>query len=490
MKMYKRFLAGLMAISLAAPLTAVNASALEPPRPKGDINYDGVFNLADTVMFRQWLHGNGKINDSTNADMNDDASLDIYDFIEMRKLLLGGIADANKKYENSGTVNLCGGIESAHPDGKKVDESFTDAQTEFSLELFKHTIKEDKNVLISPYSVSMALGMTANGAAGQTKADMEKALGGLEIGELNKYLKTWRTGQPNKDNLKIKTANSIWVRDNEALIKPQPTFIQDTVNYYGADIFKAAFDQSTVNDINDWINEHTDEMIPEILKELKPTDMMALINAVTFDAKWSTPYDDYQVKPHKFTAYDGSVKETDMLYGMESSYIQDEDAVGMIKHYEGGRYAFAAILPDEDITVTDFVNNLTAERLHKMFSEQHYADVETILPKFKYESSSDLNDPLKDMGMESAFLGTADFSKMVTPDSIPLYISSVKHKTFIDLNESGTTAAAATIVLMAGNGIAPERERKEVILDRPFVYAIVDTETDLPLFMGTVMDIE
>lgn len=101
------------------PLTAVNASALEPPRPKGDINYDGVFNLADTVMFRQWLHGNGKINDSTNADMNGDASLDIYDFIAMRQNLLRGISEANKKYENSGTVNLCGGIESAHPDGKR-----------------------------------------------------------------------------------------------------------------------------------------------------------------------------------------------------------------------------------------------------------------------------------------------------------------------------------------------------------------------------------
>ena len=490
MKMYKRFLAGLMAISLAAPLTAVNASAIAPPRPKGNINYDGVFNLADTVMFRQWLHGKGSINDTSNADMNGDKSLDIYDFIAMRQNLLRGISEANKRYENSGTVNLCGGIESALTDGKTLDEKFKDAQMGFSLELFKRTIKEDQNVLISPYSVSMALGMTANGADSKTKEDMEKALGGLEISELNKYLKTWRTGQPNKDNLKIHTANSIWIRNNEELIRPQPTFIQDTVNYYGADIFKAAFDQSTVNDINDWINEHTDGMIPEILKELKPTDMMALINAVTFDAKWSTPYDDYQVKPHKFTAYDGSVKETDMLYGMESSYIQDEDAVGMMKYYEGGRYAFAAILPDEDITVTDFVNNLTAERLHKMFTEQHCADVETILPKFKYESSSDLNDPLKDMGMESAFLGTADFSKMVTPDSIPLYISSVKHKTFIDLNESGTTAAAATIVLMAGNGVLQERELKEVILDRPFVYAIVDTETDLPLFMGTVMDIE
>ena len=490
MKMYKRFLAGLMAISLAAPLTAVNASALEPPRPKGDINYDGVFNLADTVMFRQWLHGNGKIDDSTNADMNGDESLDIYDFIAMRQNLLRGISEANKRYENSGTVNLCGGIESALTDGKTLDEKFKDAQMGFSLELFKRTIKEDKNVLISPYSVSMALGMTANGADSKTKEDMEKALGGLEISELNKYLKTWRTGQPNKDNLKIHTANSIWIRNNEELIRPQPTFIQDTVNYYGADIFKAAFDQSTVNDINDWTKENTDGMIPKIIKELDPNDMMALVNAVTFEAKWEKQYNEYLVHPRKFTAYDGKSKEVDMLYSKENYYIEDKGAVGVLKPYEGGRYAFAAILPEEGTSVTEYVEGLTAERLKKMISERFMVDVDTVIPKFKYDSDSDLNDVLSDMGMSSAFLDNADFSKMVTPDSIPLHISSVKHKTHIELDEAGTKAAAATVVVMAGNSAEPIMERKEVVLDRPFMYAIVDIKNDLPLFIGTVMEIE
>lgn len=491
MKKFRRFFAAAAAVCLAAQMMPVTAGALEPVNPAGDVNRDGIFNLSDMVMFNQWMHGKGSIADTDTADMNGDSQLDVFDFIAMRKQLLGSIVSANAKYEKSGTVDLCGGIKRNHSDRKKIDSTFRNAQLSFSLDLFKHTVKEDENVLISPYSVSMALAMTANGADGETKSEMEKTLGGLPIDDLNGYLAKWAYSQPNEEKIKIHTANSVWVRDDEALIKPAPTFIQSVVDNFGAEVFKAPFNEETVKDVNNWINDHTDGMIPSVIKKFEPYDMMALINAVSFEAKWADQYEDYQIKPHDFTAYDGTVKKTDMLYSTEDYYIEDGNAAGVLKLYDQGRYGFAAILPEEGTSTYDYVKGLTTERMQKLFSGYKSCDVETVIPKFKYESSSSLKDALVDMGMSTAFVdGTADFTKMVTPDSLKLHIGSVIHKTFIELDENGTKAAAATVVMMAGNEIMPPKEQKEVILDRPFVYAIVDMENALPLFIGTVNSIE
>lgn len=490
MKAYKKILAGLMTAALAVPLTSFSASALVPQKPKGDINYDTFFNLSDIVMFTNWLHGKGKIADPSNADVNSDGSVDVFDLIAMRKILLGKINNASAKYENSGTVPLCAGLEQSDVELKKADDAFRTAQAQFDLELFKRTVKDNENVLVSPYSVMQALAMTANGADNETREDMEKALGGIKIEDLNKYLASWRKSQPNNENCKLLTANSVWIRDDEAHIKPQPQFIQNVVDYFNAEIFKAPFDDSTVKDINGWVNDHTDEMIPEIIDDLPDNAMMALVNAVTFDAKWDEPYMDYQVHPFDFTAYDGTVSQKDMLWGTEYSYLEGKNATGFLKYYQGRQYAFMAVLPDEDISITDYVNSLTVEDMTDLYQNVSHEKVITRMPKFKYEFGESLKETLKDMGMERAFDAyKADFYKMVTPDSDPLYIGDVIHKTFIELNESGTKAAAATLVEMPAGAAMEITKPKEVILDRPFVYAIVDTKAGLPVFMGTVMEI-
>ena len=487
MKAYKKILAGRMAASLAAPFAVLKSSALEPPRPKGDINYDGVFNLSDTVMFGRWLHGTGSISDSSNADINGDGSIDIFDFVAMRKKLLGVISNAEQKYKSSGSFSLCAGLEDAHPDGTKIDDKFRNGQAQFTLDIFKREFKEDENSLVSPYSIMQALAMTANGANGETK----KALGGLPIEDLDKYLATWRRNQPDSEECKLLTANSVWIRDNEVLIKPQPQFIQNVVDYFNAEVFKAPFDKSTVNDINSWVSDHTDEMIPSIIDDLPDICMMTLVNAVTFEAKWMEPYEEYQVQPFDFTAYDGSVKSVDMLCGSESIYLEDENSKGFMKYYDDSRYAFVAVLPDEDVNIKDYVDSLTVEKMAKLYDSQKngYNSVVTRMPKFKYDCDMILNNTLVDMGMETAFNpDRADFYNMVTPDSLPLYISQVIHKTHIELDEYGTKAAAATAIMMCGGaGIQPEI--KEVFLDRPFVYAIVDTQAELPVFIGAVMDL-
>ena len=488
MKAFRKLAAGLMALCIAAPLTALSASALEPPRPKGDINLDGVFNLSDMVMFSNYLHGKGNVSDTESADMNGDGGIDVFDYIAMRKELLGMLTSVTQKYQSSGTVSLCAGIEESHPDGTSIDNGFRQGQAEFSLELFKRQIKEDENVLVSPYSVMQALAMTANGADGETKKEMERVLGGLGIDDLDKYLSKWRSGQPNNEKCKLLTANSVWVRDNESLIKPQPTFIQNVVDYFGADVFKAPFDNSTVSDINSWVSDNTDKMIPEMLDSLSAEDMMVLVNAVTFDAEWEQKYDPYSVTKYNFTAYDGTKNSVQMLTSMEYTYLEDENAAGVMKYYKGGDYAFLAMLPNEGVSVTDYVNSLTVEKMADLYEHKEQTSVITGIPKFKYDSDMMLKDTLIDMGMETAFdVNNADFTNMAADDSLPLCIGDVIHKTHIELDEQGTRAAAATAVVMKGGAMAVE---KEVILDRPFVYAIVDTKAGLPVFMGTVMEIE
>ena len=484
MKKFNRIISAAAALCMTAQLVPFTAGA---EAIMGDVNGDSSFNLSDMVMFNNWLHGKGKIKSAELADMNGDENIDVFDYIAMRKQLLSGIVTANAKYENSGTVNLCGGIEKDAESSKAVDVRFQTAQLNFSLDLFKRTVKDDENVIVSPYAISLAMAMAANGAEGETKSEMEKALGGIAIEDLNGYLESWRESQASGDGFKVNTANSIWIRDNEALIKPLPSFIQNTVDYFDADIFKAPFTPDTVKDMNSWINDNTDGMIPEMIKELKDNDMMSIMNAVCFDAEWEHKYESYDVYDNYFTAYDGSKAKVPMMSSTESYYIEDENAVGVVKPYKSGRYAFVALLPNEGVTVSEYVNGLTTERVQKMFETCEETPVTTLIPKFKYESETDLNGIFKDMGVEKAFnSGEADFYGMVTPDSLPLYISSVKHKAFISLDEEGTKAAAVTVIMMAGGCAMIE---KEVFLDRPFVYSIVDLENELPLFIGTVTDI-
>ena len=485
MKKFNRIISTVSALCMTAQLIPFTAGAAAA---KGDVNGDSAFNLSDMVMFNNWMHGKGELKNSDAADMNSDENIDVFDFIAMRKQLLDGIVTANAKYENSGTVDFCGGIDKSSSTAKELDDIFKTAQLDFSLDLFKRAVKDDENVIVSPYSISLAMAMATNGAEDETKAEMEKVIGrGIAIEDLDGYLETWRESQTNGDGFKVHTANSIWIRDNEALIKPLPSFIQKTVDYFDADIFKAPFDKSTVTDMNKWINDNTDGMIPEMIKGLEDRDMMSIMNAVCFDAEWENKYQSYDVFDNNFTAADGTVKKVPMMSSTESYYIKDENAVGVAKLYKTGRYAFAALLPDEGISVTDYVNGLTTERVQKMFENCEETAVTTLIPKFSYETETDLNGIFKEMGIKQAFDSReADFYGMVTPDSLPLYISSVKHKARIELDEEGTKAAAVTVIMMAcGYAMI----QKEVFLDRPFVYAIVDVENQLPLFVGTVTDI-
>lgn len=385
------------------------------------------------------------------------------------------------------SIDLMDGTKCGAVKSRSADDRFIRSQAEFGLDLFKKSIKDGENSLVSPLSVMLALAMTANGADGATLAEMEAVLGGdIPLDELNEYLHTYWSLLPSSEKAKLNIANSIWFRDNENAITVEKDFLKKNADYYGASAYKSPFDEGTVKDINNWVKYNTDGMIDGILDQIPAEAVMYLINAICFDAEWSSPYDSkYDVREGAFYGLSGTTT-VELMHSNEGRYVSDENACGFIKSYKNG-YSFMAILPNEGMSLADYIDTLEGDDLVKLYKNPEYVTVNATLPKFKYEYSVSLNDPLKAMGMKGAFSG--GFGRMGRSAWGELRVGSVLHKTFIEVDNMGTRAAAVTAV----EGVPTSAEPiipKTVRLDRPFLYAIVDNSTGLPIFIGTVNDIE
>lgn len=388
-------------------------------------------------------------------------------------------------------ADLMEGVQANTVTGKAADDAFAQSQMRLAVELFQSSVLEskDENVLISPLSIQLALAMTANGADGNTKAEMEALLGGeISLEDLNEYLYSYVNNLPSAEKYKLQIANSIWFRDDEGRLQVEKDFLQKNADYYGAQAYKAAFDDQTLKDINNWVKDHTDGMIDSILDQIDEDAVMYLINALVFDAEWQHVYDKSDVYKGKFTNIGGTEKQVDMMHSEETVYLQDENAIGFMKPYSGSKYNFAVLLPNEGVDIYEYIAGLTGESLLETLSTLQLGMVMATLPKFSYEYELTMNDVLKELGMPSAFSGdTADFSKMAHSSRGNIYIGDVLHKTFISVDELGTKAGAVTKVQM--NDESAPMSEWVVTLNRPFVYMIIDNETNLPVFIGTVMDL-
>lgn len=364
------------------------------------------------------------------------------------------------------------------------------SMTDFAVRLFQQSLEEEENTLLSPLSVISALGMTANGADGETLAQMEQTFG-MSLASLNQYLSSYREDLPKKEGkYKLSMANAIWFKDVDSLTV-EKAFLQTNADYYSAEVRKAPFDESTVKEINTWVSDHTDGMIPDILNRIPEDAQMCLVNALAFDAEWQETYYEHQVRDGAFTKEDGTTQDIKLMYSEENAYLEDDNAVGFMKYYADRKYAFAALLPEEGINVSEYVDSLTGEKLNGILTNVSDRPVNAALPKFQNEYSIEMSDVLKAMGMADAFdAGSADFSSMGHSENGNLYISQVIHKTFIGVDELGTKAGAATLVMMTEGCAFMEQEPIEIYLDRPFVYMIVDCEENVPVFIGVVREIE
>ena len=359
-----------------------------------------------------------------------------------------------------------------------------DAVTGFAVELLRQT-DEGGSTLLSPVSVVYALAMTANGAAGETLTQMESVLG-LPLEELNACLRAYADQLPAEDGGRCSLANSIWLRDQADRLTVEQSFLDAAAAWYDASVFSAPFDESTLRDINAWVSDHTGGLIPSIMEEIPESAVIYLINALAFEGEWEDIYREDQVHDGTFTTEDGREQPAELMYGAETAYLEDDLAAGFLKYYQGQNYAFAALLPNEGVSLDVYLASLTGERLRDLLTQPQDTVVQTAIPKFTAETTTELNDALSALGMADAFdASRADFSAMGTSTDGPLYISRVLHRTHLTLDERGTKAGAATAVQMDGSTADP----LSVYLTRPFLYVLMDCEAGLPLFIGTVRDL-
>lgn len=427
--------------------------------------------------------------------------------------------------EKAVTVNLMDEIQSSanstsdSPSEKDqtMDALFQDSVIDFSVRLFQQVFSEDfskesssdqesasSNIMISPLSVLTALSMTLNGAEGDTQDQMLAVLFSdyvdaktgsdtVSLEEINKNISILLSGLPSSQQARFLQANSIWFRGSDSSdesklydFQVNPDFLQTNADYYNAELFQAPFNDETLTDINNWCSEHTEQMIPQLLDEIPPNAVMYLINALAFDAVWESTYQDYQIFDSEFTNADETSSTVSMMCSEEHRYLQMEHAAGFIKPY-AENYSFAALLPDENTSLADLVANLSGEQLINILSQASEEDVTVQIPQFTSEYSTDLAEVFQTMDMDLPFdAEKADFRgiTVTAKQAESLSISRILHKTYISVNEKGTQAAAATAVELAKESC--NVDIKQVILNRPFIYFIIDQSTNLPIFMGTV----
>lgn len=378
-----------------------------------------------------------------------------------------------------------------------VENEFCVDAADFAIALLQENMTdENENVMVSPVSALTALAMTANGARGDTREQMLAVLSpNQSMDDLNSNIKKWADGLVSTDTASVKIANSVWFDDSAGDITVNEIFLQRNALYYHADIYQTAFQDSTAGAINQWVSDKTDGMITNILNQIPPNTRMYLLNAVSFDARWEDMYWPNEVHERTFTNASGEKETADMMDSREYSYIEDENAVGFIKPYREG-YSFVALLPNEGMDTEEYIDTLSGEQFLNMIADAGMDGIDILevsLPKFEAEYEVELSDKLQNMGIADAFDGgKADFSgiaKLETGDNAEnLIISGVHHKTYIKVDELGTRAAATTDAWAATTDAAESLEPVIVYvrLNRPFVYAIVENETNIPIFIGVV----
>jgi serine protease inhibitor len=364
-----------------------------------------------------------------------------------------------------------------------------DRMNEFAFRLLDELAEDGQNLFVSPLSVWTALSMTLNGAAGETERAMAEALGTPpeDLPQLNAFnrdlLAVVRGIDP---KVRVDVANSIWARQG---VDFEADFLGRNRDAYAAEIRTLDFAAPDApKTINSWVSEKTNARIPEIVERIDPDTVMYLINAVYFHGKWSAPFDKQSTRDMNFQREDGGRSRVPMMHRTgEYGFAESEGTQLLSMPYGDGRFRMIAVLPPEGTPVRKLAAELDAKRWKELTGRMSVRQVQVAFPRFRMEYEEVLNDALMALGMGVAFApGAADFTRMRSAPP-PLYISQVRHKSFVEVDEEGTEAAAVTSVEMRVTSAEPA-EPPRFIADRPFLFAIVDGETGAILFLGTVAD--
>lgn len=377
----------------------------------------------------------------------------------------------------------------ANPPVTQVEKQVESANNSFAANLFTQVAVQEKgkNFFISPLSVSMALAMTLNGANGQTYTDMQKTLGfdGLSNSDINQSYQYLMTMFANLDpGVTFTIANSIWYRNTFPVLS---SFITVDSTYFDSDVKPLNFnDPSAAGVINSWVSSKTHGKIPSIITPpIDPSVIMYLINALYFNGTWKYTFDTVNTKPYPFYLSDGST-ESDSMMAMRDSlnYYFDANFQVVELPYGDGDYSMLVLLPVSSSSTNMFAS-LNQTEINRIISGLSLQDVILTLPKFKVEYSTSLANVLSQMGMGIAFTRSADFTKINPAGG--LFISDVLHKTYIDVNEKGTEAAAVTVVTIGIGAVGfPLNGPIKFNVNHPFLFLIKENHNNTIMFMGAI----
>jgi serpin B len=370
-----------------------------------------------------------------------------------------------------------------------IDKKLVSANTKFGFNLFSQLLVKDnnKNIFVSPSSIAFALAMTYNGADGSTQEAMAKALEiqSMNLAQINSSYAQLKASLENPDSqVMLNIANSLWADKNTTL---KSDFIQNNQDFYQAKVTNLNFsDAGASSTINSWVKENTQGKIDKIVDKIDPDQVLFLLNAIYFKGSWTNEFDQDKTADFPFYLSSGEEKQHPMMSqsGDYKYYETEKFQAVSLPYGENARVSFYVFLPKQNSDLKSFYENLSAANWEQWMSQFAKREGSVRLPRFKMDYEATLNHALSALGMEEAFTNNANFSQMGNN----LKISQVKHKTFVEVNEEGTEAAATTSVGIALTSAKLPQQPFQMIVNRPFFCAIRDNQTGSVLFMGSIVE--
>jgi len=367
---------------------------------------------------------------------------------------------------------------------------------EFALEMYSELNKESENLFFSPWSISSALAMTFEGAKGQTKEEMKNVLH-LQENDLERrsgFAKIYNLLNKNNSEYELSTANALWAQKNYPFLED---YVNTTKKYYSAEFTNMDFIGKTEESrktINSWVEKQTNDKIKNLIPEgiLNPLTRLVLTNAIYFKGDWEIQFDKTKTKKQDFKVNENTTVQVDMMSlkkgSEEFNYAETNELQVLQMNYKGNELSMIVLLPKNSISEVESM--LSAEKLEEWKKSMHERDVYVYFPKFVFETKYLIADNLKEMGMPTAFSDTqTDFTGMYDADKTMenIFISHVIHQAFVQVDEEGTEAAAATAVVMKAMSAGP-MDIPEFKADHPFIFLIQENSTGSILFIGKVVD--
>ncbi len=359
------------------------------------------------------------------------------------------------------------------------------SNNEFGFDLFKKIYQDDsaENMMISPISISLALAMTYNGAEGETQTAFENTLHltDLSCDQINAIYQNLQNYLEKTDpKVRMNIANSVWSKQGTNV---EEEFKKNIQEFYNAEFRVEDFSNpETLHAINNWVEDNTEGKIQNILDEIDSDAFMYLINAIYFKGKWANSFDIKNTYSGIFTDKDAMNSTAKyMTTNMHVGYLNNDVFTALELPYGNNDYSMAILLPNENKKIADVVDQLNDSNWNQWMNSFSKLELNVHLPKFKFEYKQELSNILIQLGLENPFSNTADFSGISR--DLPLKISRVIHQSFIEVNEEGAEAAAATVVEVSVNSVGPPSVIK---LNKPFFFAIKEKQTNSIVFMGTL----